>query len=202
MKQSLYIAFEGIEGSGKSTHVKFAEEFLKAKGVSFITTFEPGATPLGKRLREMILHEDMDPFTELLLYIADRKEHIKQIIKPAINKGMWVISDRCFLSTLAYQGYGRGLNIKLIEKLNEVATEGIEPDLIILLDLDVESALKRCRPTDRIERESLEFHEKVRKGYLEEAKKRKNVIIVNSNLHKEEVKKRVMEILTNLTDQY
>ncbi len=194
-----YIAFEGIEGSGKSTHLKFAAEYLKNSGFDIVCTVEPGATDLGKELRKFLLHHEMDSFTELLLYSADRREHIKRIVIPALSSGKFVLSDRCFLSTIAYQGYGRGIELNFIEELTDKITEGVKPQLIILFDLKVEEALKRCGITDRIERESIDFHERVRKGYLREAQKRENIIVIDSSQAKERVKEKVLEIISRLT---
>ncbi len=198
MTKGLYIAFEGVEGSGKSTHLKFAAEHLKSLNADVVCTVEPGATELGKKLRELVLHHEMDPLTELFLYSADRREHIKQVVLPALSSGKVVLSDRCFLSTIAYQGYGRGIELSLIEKLCETSTDGIKPHLIIVFDLDIEEALKRCGITDRIERESVEFHERVRKGYLKEAQKRSNIVVIDSSQPKEKVKEEVARLISSL----
>lgn len=171
-----FISFEGSEGSGKSTQARLLRDWLKRQGIDTILTREPGGTPIGERIREVLLsldHKEMDPITELFLYLASRRQHIKELIEPALNSGNVVITDRFSDSTLAYQGYGRGLDLSLIESLNRTATGGLSPDLTIVLDVDVREGLSRNLEikSDRLETEDIEFHEKVRKGFIEIAKK-------------------------------
>lgn len=182
---SFFITFEGIEGSGKSTQVKLLKEYLIQKGSDVLLVREPGGTPIGEQVRSILLNKEkgdgMDPVTELLLYEACRVEIVKNVIKPALENKQVVICDRFTDSTLSYQGYARGLDIDLIESLNEKATGGIKPDLTILIDLPVEDGLKRAgkrsesldsgNKEDRFEQEGVEFHEKVRAGFLEIAQK-------------------------------
>lgn len=171
-----FITFEGIEGSGKSTQVRLLAEALGKKGISCITTREPGGTSFGEKIREIILQDtsSLAPITELLLYLAARAEHVKEVIVPALRNGIWVISDRYSDATIAYQGYGRGLDIDEIVRLNRVVTGGLIPDITFLLDIPVEAGLNRAMERlkgkgaepDRFERESIEFHMRVRDGYL------------------------------------
>ncbi len=175
----MFITFEGIEGTGKSTQIKLLKNFLEEKGKEVLLTLEPGGSRIGRELRKMLLHlesKDLTGETELFLYLADRSQHMSQVILPAIKEGKAVISDRFADSTVAYQGYGRGLDPKLLHQLNEVAVTGIWPDLTILLDIDPELGLKRAMTRNiqenktweegRFEAESISFHTKVREGYL------------------------------------
>ncbi len=172
----LFISFEGIEGSGKSTQMTLLSKYLSSKGYEVTMTREPGGTPIGEAIRVVLLNPDfteMDYRTEVLLYAADRAQHVAESIKPALARGSIVVSDRYLDSTIAYQHYGRGLPLDYILKANEQATEGIMPNLTILLTIPVEVGLKRATKTiaDRIEREDLEFHERVAKGFLELARR-------------------------------
>ena len=173
MKKGNLITLEGIEGSGKTFHTRLLGKFLIQKGFPVILTHEPGATQIGKKLRRLLLGEDFfqDPFTELCLFLADRREHYLQIIKGALEERKIILCDRFVDSTLAYQGYGRGIDMELILNLNERILEGTWPNLTILLDCPVEEGLKRTKKKDRISKGTLEFHEKVRYGYLELSKK-------------------------------
>ena len=172
----VFISFEGIEGTGKSTHVRLLANHLRVLGHTVIQTAEPGGTPISLKIRELLLSLDsrgMDYMTELLLYNAARVQHIREVISPALRRGDIVISDRFSDSTLAYQGYGRGINRQLIEALDAVATNSMRPDLTLLLDIDVETGLRRNKEinkNDRLEREDVAFHEKVKKGFHEIAK--------------------------------
>lgn len=167
-----FISFEGIEGTGKSTQARLLSEALAEKGLDVLLTAEPGGTAIGQGIREMLLsvsHARMDPVTELLLYAASRRQHVAEAIEPALCEGRVVITDRFSDSTTAYQGYGRGLSLELLASLDSAATGGLRPGLTILLDLDVKTGLRRnaeINKVDRLELESLEFHRKVREGYL------------------------------------
>ncbi|HLU96510.1 MAG TPA: dTMP kinase [Thermobifida alba] len=168
----LFVVLEGGEGSGKSTQVREIAVWLREEGFDVLTTREPGATKLGMRLRTMLLDKanaGMAARTEALLYAADRAEHVETVIRPALERGAIVVSDRYVDSTLAYQGAGRELDADEVAQLNDWATGRLVPDLTILLDLPVEEGLRRHsdRPADRLESESLEFHERVRRGFLE-----------------------------------
>ncbi|MFA4917859.1 MAG: dTMP kinase [Thermodesulfovibrionales bacterium] len=172
-----FISFEGIEGTGKSTQAKLLQQSLLGLDYEVILTEEPGGTLISLRIREILLsvdHTNMKPLTELLLYNAARAQHIEEVILPALNRGAVVITDRFTDSTFAYQGYGRGIDLDLLESIDKIATNGLRPDMTMLLDLDVETGLKRNRrinKTDRLELEDVEFHQRVRKGYHELAAK-------------------------------
>lgn len=199
-----FISFEGIEGSGKSTQARLLYEYLSKKGYTVILTGEPGGTEIGLKIRELLLsveHKGMIPITELLLYNASRVEHIKEIILPAINRGAIVITDRFSDSTIAYQGYGRGIDLNLISSIEKAVTGGLRPDITILLDLDVEIGLKRNRginKTDRLELEDVEFHKKVRSGYLEiAAKEPERIKVIDASQNIEVIHNRIVGIVTN-----
>lgn len=174
----MFITFEGIEGVGKSTQVKALRVFLEAKGFEVVLLREPGGTLLSEKIRDILLSPDtgdIDPISELLLYSAARAELVSSVIEPALKTGKVVILDRYTDSTLAYQGYGRGLDLDFIENLNNKAAHGIKPDLTFLIDLPVEIGLKRALTNaaaegrtgpDRLEGESLAFHGRVREGFL------------------------------------
>jgi len=177
--RGLFITFEGIDGCGKSTHIAGLARHLTALGSPPVVTFEPGGTELGGRIRSLVLsHETagMGAAAELMLYAADRAEHVRTVIEPALGKGELVLCDRFTDSSIAFQGYGRGLDLDLIGNLNRVATGGLEPDLTILLDLDPEVAARRLESrisgtaskgaADRFDREARDFHSRVREGYL------------------------------------
>jgi dTMP kinase len=179
-----FITFEGGDGSGKTTQVTALENHLIARGKSCIATREPGGTSLGRLIRKALLEVGRQPITspaELFLYLADRAQHMQEIILPALEQGKVVLCDRHTDSTLAYQGYGRGIDLALLRRLNEIASRGVRPDLTLLFDCPVEISLSRTarrqsQPAtlqsreDRFEREKIEFHEKVRHGFLELAK--------------------------------
>ncbi|WP_269604218.1 dTMP kinase [Prochlorococcus marinus] len=188
-----FIVFEGIDGSGKTTQINQLSKWLLKSDLipennKFVITREPGGTQLGKSIRSLLLNSSKekcpDSITELLLYAADRSQHINEIIRPTLNKGDWVISDRFCGSTLAYQGYGRKLNIKLIKDLEKIATQGISPDITFLLDIPVEESIKRRknRKDDRIEKEGLEFLSNVSLGFqaLSKNNKWKKISAINS----------------------
>ena len=188
-----FIVFEGIDGSGKTTQINQLSKWLIGTGFipennQLVITREPGGTKLGKSIRSILLDTSRDPppdsVTELLLYAADRSQHVNEIIRPTLNKGDWVISDRFCGSTLAYQGYGRRLDIKLIKDLEKISTQGISPDIIFLLDIPVEESIKRRinRKDDRIEEEGAEFLTNVSIGFkaLSEEHQWKQISAMNS----------------------
>jgi len=179
----MFLTLEGIEGSGKTTQIDNICRFLENKGHNCVITREPGGTKIGRKIRSILLdpeNKGMEPMAELLLYFSDRVEHVKKLIKPALAEGKTVICDRYFDATLVYQGYARGLDIKLITRLHELVLEGLKPDITLLLDLSPETGLSRAweqigngsRSGDetRFEKEALSFHEKIRAGYLELAR--------------------------------
>ena len=188
-----FIVIEGIDGSGKTTQINelskwlVGTDFIPSKN-QLIITREPGGTNLGKSIRSLLLdtakEKSPDSITELLLYAADRSQHVNEIIRPSLDKGDWVISDRFCGSTLAYQGYGRKLNLKLIKDLEEIATQGIYPDITFLLDIPVEESIKRrmYKKDDRIEKEGEGFLKNVSIGFqaLSEGNKWKKISAINS----------------------
>jgi dTMP kinase len=160
MKPGKFITFEGIDGAGKSTHLAFVASLLHARGHTVITSREPGGTPLGEQLRNLLLHEKMHLETEALLMFAARREHIAQVIAPALTRGDWVISDRFTDATFAYQGGGRRLDIAKLELLEQWVHPHLQPDLTLLFDLPLDIArarLDRTRDLDRFEQEKAEF---------------------------------------------
>jgi len=163
------VAFEGIEGAGKSTHIRLAATSLADAGHRVRTTTEPGGTGLGRALRELLLHRRDDPpapLAELFLYLADRTQHVVQIIGPALAAGEIVLTDRFSASTIAYQGHARGLNVGEVTRVDAWARQGVTPDLNILLDCPVEVGLTRAREDDRFHSEVRAFHDLVRQGFL------------------------------------
>ena len=172
-KKGLFITIEGTEGSGKSTLINGLALALGGRGVKVLRTREPGGHPLSERIRELILKEDMDPWTELFLYEASRAEHVSQVIKKALDQNVIVICDRFTASTLAYQSVARGLPWKVIESLNALAIQKTKPDFSIFLDLDPKIGLKRASDPNRFEKEGLKFHQKVRAGFLKVVRKNK-----------------------------
>ena len=179
-----FITFEGIDGTGKTTQLKALENHLRACGRPCVITREPGGTPLGNLIRQVLLEVGKKPIaspTELFLYLADRAQHVRDVIVPALDGGAIVLCDRYTDSTLAYQGYGRGIDLKLLRQLNEFADLGVRPDLTFLLDCPVAVGLARTAQRqrgaapgetreDRFEREKLDFHERVRAGFLDIAR--------------------------------
>ncbi len=188
MQRGKFITFEGIDGCGKTTQLPLLARHLAEQGIPCLATREPGGTAIGKRIRAVLLdlpaeqEAPVEPLTELLLYAADRAQHVRQLIQPALAAGMIVLSDRYADATIAYQGYGRGFDLPMVEQLMDLATGGLKPDATLLFDLDVQLGLSRVHgrgnaqapdnasPTaaeqpDRLDLEPLEFHERVRRGY-------------------------------------
>ncbi len=168
------IVFEGPEGAGKSTQVALLAERLRAAGVALTVTREPGGTPTGDAIRDLLLHADVaiDPLVEFLLYSASRAQHVLEVVRPALDRGDVVLSDRYAGASVAYQGYGRGLDLAFVDDLNRHATGGLRPALTVLLDLDPAEGLRRVAgrgAEDRLEREALAFHQRVREGFLAQA---------------------------------
>lgn len=199
MSKGLFITFEGGDGCGKTTQIKLLDEYLRNKGYKTLLTREPGSKGLGVKLREILLNYDGDvsPVCESFLFLADRAQHVDCIIKPALEDGVIVLCDRHTDSTVAYQGYGRGLNLDQINNLNRIATSGLKPDLTIVLDVDVETSQKRVgSEKDRMESAGIEFFERVRKGFLEIAKQEpERVKVVDSTQTIEEIHKQILELV-------
>ncbi|WP_457568772.1 dTMP kinase [Desulfurobacterium sp.] len=197
----MFITFEGIEGSGKSTQARLLHEWLIDNGHEVILTREPGGTPAAEEIREFILSDREEPFpeiAELMLYMAARSFHVQNLIKPALNSGTIVISDRFSDATLAYQGYGRGISLKEIKHLNNLATGGLNPDITFLIDVPVEIGMSRIkgRHHDRIEKETLDFHEKVRKGYLKIASENpERIIVIDGTKRTEDIFEEIRKII-------
>lgn len=183
MTRGKLITFEGIDGCGKTTQLRLLERILTSHSIPFVSTREPGGTELGKMIRAALLNvapHSVDPLAELLLYAADRAQHVREFIAPNLAKGTLVLSDRFYDATTAYQGYGRGFDLALINQLNTLATGGLKPDLTLFFDIDVATGMQRIHrrggePTgnaeeaqaDRLDQEPIEFHERVRQGYVE-----------------------------------
>ena len=184
-----FITFEGIEGCGKTTQINHLTAHLKEKDLPFLLTREPGGTAIGDRIRQILLSSEnsrMEPVTEFFLYAAARAQHISQVVLPALTDGKLVLCDRFADATVAYQGYGRGLNLTWIEEIHNRFLKGLKPNLTFLLDLPVEEGLRRAWKRmenqtvkeDRFEKEALAFHRRVREGYLFLARQEPNRIIV------------------------
>ena len=168
---ALFITFEGGEGSGKSSQAEELRRWLSTQGIPAILTHEPGGTELGEKISDLVKwaqNTDISPMTELLLFNASRAQHVKEVIRPALYEGKAVICDRFDDSTTAYQSYGRGLDLEMVKSINDTTTGGLRPNLTVLLDISVKDGLarKRGEKLDRFEKEDLDFHRKVREGYL------------------------------------
>ena len=197
-----FLTFEGGEGVGKSTQIKRLAELLEAHGSTVILTREPGGTAYGKRMRNLILEhsdEQLCSLSELLLYVADRAQHVEQVIKPALKQGYWVLCDRYIDSTVAYQAFGRQLELDTILQLNQIATSGLKPEITFWLDLDPVRGLDRLSSrssTDRLENEALAFHQRTYQGYqwlYEQEKQRFEKI--DASLSEEQVFESILNVL-------
>jgi len=199
MTRGKFITLEGIDGAGKSTHVGGIADFLRRKGKDVVVTREPGGTPLGEKLRAVLLSQAMNIDTEALLMFAARREHIAQVIEPALARGQWVVSDRFGDSTYAYQGAGGGMAKERIAILEHWVNGGLQPDLTLVFDVPVKLAFGRLfkDQTDRFESENQSYFERVRLGYLERAKAEPGRIrIVDGQRPLSEVKKSVEDIVS------
>ncbi|MDD1422473.1 dTMP kinase [Dolichospermum sp. ST_sed1] len=200
-----FIVFEGVEGCGKTTQIQLCSQWLESLNISVVLTREPGGTELGKDLRRLLLeklpNKPVGEVTELLLYAADRAQHIEEELKPNLATGKYILCDRYTDSTISYQGYGRGLNMSIINQLNQISTGGLESDLTIWLDVDVEVGLSRKRgqaTLDRIEQETIAFHRRVQQGYTELAGSYPSRIMrVDGTSSQDIVQKSIQEILQN-----
>lgn len=196
----MFISFEGIDKGGKSTQISLLVNYLKKNKYQVTQTCEPGGTRLGKEIERILLGSSVGQISdkaELFLYLADRSEHVNKIIKPLFKKDKIVISDRFADASIAYQGYGRGLDIHWIDELNKRATQGISPELTFLLDISPELASKRSKEKDRIENEEIAFHQRVRQGYLEIARLHPNrVKIINGQKSVEDTHLAIIRILS------
>ena len=206
------ISFEGIEGSGKSTQIKLAAEFLEKQGFQVVVTREPGATPMGLEVRRLLLSPDFSPeaITELFLYLADRHEHVQKVIKPHIERGCLVLVDRYIDSTWVYQGYARNGDLDLITRLNKLVTGGLLPRRTFLLDCPPELGLQRARSRnltdgsrgneDRFEQLEITFHQRVRDGFIQLAKEYPERFIILDG--SQEIQTIYLQIRQNLQDLY
>ena len=182
--RGLLITVEGVEGSGKTTHCKRLGQWLGARGLEVVLTSEPDGSPLGSAIRGLFETDGVatTPLTQTFLFMAARQQHVAQVIRPALARGAVVVSDRYADATLAYQGFGGGMELETIRDLNALATGGVMPDLTILLDLDPAEGIRRIsdRPLDAFEKMDMGFHHRVREGYLEIARAEKNRVVVLS----------------------
>ena len=207
-----FITFDGIEGCGKTTQLRLAETWLRSCGAPVLATAEPGGTPLGVKIREILLNRrswNISAEAELLLFTAARAQHVAETIIPALQEGKWVLCDRYTDATLAYQGFGRGINAGLIQWLNDFSSHGLEPELTLLFDLPIETGLRRARrraagsapdrAEDRFEQEDKDFHERVRDGYLRLAEAApERFRIVDASGSPEEIQRAVRHLLKSL----
>ena len=209
MPEGKFITFEGPEGGGKSTHIRLLADYLRERGVDLVLTREPGGTPTGEAIRGLLQHdgagESPTDRAELLLFLASRAQHVERLIRPALSEGKWVLCDRFDDSTLAYQGYGRGLDLSLLQAMNSFATAGLKPDLTVLLDVSPETSrqrlLMRLAQTsgtpDRIEREPDAFHIRLRTGFLDLARQHPDrFLVVNADREASRVAQDIREAIS------
>ncbi|MBQ7286604.1 MAG: dTMP kinase [Candidatus Gastranaerophilales bacterium] len=201
-KKGLFITFEGADGCGKTTQINLLNKYLQDKNCETIVTLEPGGSDIGKNLRQILLHHEgyVSPRAELFMYLADRAQHVDAVVVKNVEQGKIVLCDRHIDSLVAYQGYARGGDIEKINFLNEIATNGYKPNLTLVFDVDSEIAQTRVgKVKDRLEKEGLEFHKKVRFGYLELAKKYPDRIkVIDANKTIEEVFEQVKKIINEI----
>jgi dTMP kinase len=197
-----FITFEGVDGAGKSTHLAWFADTLRQRGMDVLVTREPGGTPLGERLRDILLSQPMHAETEALLMFAARLEHIEQVIKPALQRGTWVVSDRFSDASFAYQGGGRGVSLDKLEQLERWVHARFQPDLTLLFDIPVEVARQRLSniaTLDRFEQEQSDFFEKVRQAYLERCKKHpQRFVLINASQTPDKVKADLEKVVSSL----
>lgn len=202
MIRGRFITFEGLDGAGKSSHIDAVAALLRKRGLEVVATREPGGTPLGERLRALLLSESMHLETEALLMFAARREHLAEVIEPALARGAWVVCDRFSDATWAYQGGGRGLDREKFETLERWVHGHLQPDLTLLFDLPWEVAARRIggsRDLDRFEREKADFHDRVRRAYLERAAAAPGRIrVIDADRPLGEIRKMVEEIVLSI----
>lgn len=198
-----FITLEGIDGAGKSSHVGWIAERLRRPGREVVVTREPGGTPAGEKLRDLLLHDPMDVGTETLLVFAARQEHLARVIRPALERGSWVVCDRFTDASFAYQGGGRGFPARKLETLEEWVQDGLQPDLTLFFDVPVSIGQARLKAAqavyDRFEREDTGFHERVRAVYLERAERfPRRFRVIDASRSLPEVRKSLEEIIINI----
>lgn len=202
MKKAKFITFEGVDGAGKSTHLDWFADTLRQRGLEVLVTREPGGTPLGECLREILLNQPMHAETEALLMFAARFEHIEQVIRPALQRGVWVVSDRFSDASFAYQGGGRGVPLAKLELLERWVHENLQPDLTLLFDIPVEIARQRLSNNltlDRFEQEQSDFFERVRAAYHHRVQKNpQRYAVIDAAQPLEKVKKQLEEIIISI----
>jgi dTMP kinase len=197
MPRGVFITFEGGEGAGKTTQLQRLRARLEQSGKQVVTTREPGGSPGAEAIRKLLVEGDVNrwgPLTETMLHFAARRDHVEKVITPALNQGKWVLSDRFFDSTYAYQGYGQGLDKKAIDLLRRLSIGTLKPDLTFMLDLPADVGLKRAAAAQRYERMGLPFHEKLRQGFLQMAKKEpRRFVVIDAALDIETVTRLIGE---------
>ena len=205
MKKGLFITFEGADGCGKTTQIKLLQEYLQYRGYEVVLTREPGCAGLGQKIRDLLLNYDgeVSPVCESFLFLADRAQNVDIIVKRNVDMGRIVISDRHTDSSLAYQGYGRKLDVDRIDMLNNIATSGLKPDLTFVFDIDVETSMERIgKEKDRMESSGKEFFERVRQGYLMIAQKEPNRIkVINAVDSIENIHSKVVNLFVELEEK-
>lgn len=209
MKRGLFVVLEGGEGVGKTTNMQFIKEFLDQQAVEFVHSREPGGTPLAEEIREMVLahrQEPMAEMTELLLIFAARAQHIAQKIEPTLASGKWLLCDRFTDASFAYQGGGRQLSTATIEILEQLVQESLQPDCVILLDADVEVGHQRAKARaelDRMEQESLDFHQRVREAYLYRARQNpERYAVIHAEQSLAQVQEQIAQVLQDLVQRW
>lgn len=208
---SLFITFEGVEGSGKTTQIRRLKRYLTQKGIPCKVTREPGGCPIGEKIRKILLnpdHREMVPLSELFLYEASRAQHVKEVIEPLLAKGVVVLCDRFSDASIAYQGYGRRLDLALVKRLNRLSSQGIKPHVTFLLDCPSDLGLMRAvqrnqvqrkEREERFEREKIQFHHRVRRGYLSLAKKEPHrVKVIDTRQGEDKTFEKIRQIIDNL----
>ncbi|NWG31320.1 MAG: dTMP kinase [Rhodocyclaceae bacterium] len=198
-----FITLEGVDGAGKSTHLAWLVDFLRRRGRTVVQTREPGGTPLGEKLRGLLLSEPMHLETEALLMFAARREHLERVIWPALERGDWVVCDRFTDASFAYQGGGRGLSLEKLQQLETWVQGGFQPDLTLLFDLPVEIAMQRmagaARQLDRFEQEKTDFHERVRAAYLARARQMpERIKVVDARLSCAQIQKQLEDVFATI----
>ena len=198
----MFIVFEGGEGSGKSLQLEMLYSFLKERGFNCVKTREPGGGKVSEKIRNIILNENIDKYTEAYLFASARREHIINFIKPSLKEDKVVLCDRFVYSSIVYQGYARNLGVDYIRELNDKAVDGYYPDVVFYLDLEPEVGIYRIkknnRETNRLDNEDINFHKKVREGFLDLAKSDNKFIIINANQSPEEVFNEILEHLKKI----